>query len=238
MVMTHRKYLTVLLQKQTNKTLLMELQSTDPRLWNQPKLEEDPCYVTKESNDLEKVLQPLWASVSSDKWGDFCPLCLLAADNTTLWIHSKNKGWQSSSGTRTHSPHRQGWDRLGSKVLQLVHGWPGPETQASELPGQTDRAAVPLSSVDHRAHQQLAWKAAPHRNSLRLTFCLLRPVPWPHASPAAQMPLYLNFQHTHTLTVTHLCTPSLTQVIRIHRTGPVSSQHPGKFWNPPAMTTL
>ena len=106
-VMTHMKYLTVLLQKQTNKTLLMELQSTEPGLWNQPKLEQDPGCVTKESNDLEKVLQPLWASVSPDKWEDFCPLCLLAAYNTTLQIHSKNKGWQSSSGTRTHSPHRQ-----------------------------------------------------------------------------------------------------------------------------------
>ena len=46
-VMTHRKYLTVLLQKQTNKTLLMESQSTEPGLWNQPKLEQDPCCVTR-----------------------------------------------------------------------------------------------------------------------------------------------------------------------------------------------
>ena len=71
MVMTHMKYLTVLLQKKKKKkkkkTLLMELPSTEPGLWNQPKLEQDPCCVTKESNDLEKVLQPLWASVSSDK---------------------------------------------------------------------------------------------------------------------------------------------------------------------------
>ena len=47
MVMTHRKYLTVLLQKQTNKTLLMESKSTEPGLWNQPKLEKDPCCVTR-----------------------------------------------------------------------------------------------------------------------------------------------------------------------------------------------
>ena len=67
MVMTHMKYLTVLLQKKKKKTLLMELLSTEQGLWNQPRLEQDPCCVTKESNDLEKVLQPLWASVSSDK---------------------------------------------------------------------------------------------------------------------------------------------------------------------------
>ena len=216
----------------------MKSQSIEPGLWNQPKLEQDPCCITKGSNDLEKVLQPLWASVSSDKWGDFCPLCLLAADSTTLQRHSRDKGWQSSSGTGMHSPHRQGWERLGSKVMQLALGWPGTEAQASELPGLTDGTAVLLSSADHRAHRQLAWKAAPHRNSPRLRFCLLRPAPRPHASLPAQMLLSLNFQHTHTLTVTHLCTPSLTQISRVHRTGPISSQHPGKFWKPPARTTL
>lgn len=46
-------------KKQKKKTLLMKLQSTEPGLWNQPKLEQDPCCITEESNDLEKVLQPL-----------------------------------------------------------------------------------------------------------------------------------------------------------------------------------
>lgn len=73
----------------------MELQSTEPGLWNQPKLEQDPCCVTKESNDLEKVLQPLWASVSSEA-RRLLPTQVFLATNSAAFYRdiAEISGWQ------------------------------------------------------------------------------------------------------------------------------------------------
>lgn len=89
-LMTHMKYLCFHQKKKKKPTTLFTTsQSTEQGRWNQPELVQDPCRATKELNDLEKVLQPFWASLSSDQWGDLCPPCPLPTDSTSFQKHTR-----------------------------------------------------------------------------------------------------------------------------------------------------